>query len=109
MLKEWLLPSALVLVLALLGWLAPQWWPRLLELAGTHSAQIEGLAGLIQIVLWLGAAVVAVVRLWFRPGTRTIEPTDRHSVAAHGGSPVAVDRGVAAQQVAVGGNAGTVN
>lgn len=43
MLKKWLLPGALVLVLASLGLLAPWWWPRLLDLAGSRSAQIEGL------------------------------------------------------------------
>ena len=110
MLKKWLLPGALVLVLALLGFLAPWWWPRLLSLAGTHSARIEGLAGLVQIVLWLGAAAVAVIRLWLRRGPRKAEPPARPSLVAHDGSSVAVDRGVAARQAAVGGDVhGNVN
>ena len=107
MLKRWLLPGALVLALTLLGLSFPWWWPRLLELAGTHSARIEGLAGLVQIVLWLGAAAVAVVRLW--RGPRNAEPPTHPSLTAHGGSAVAADRGVAARQVAVGGDVGNVN
>ncbi len=107
---RWLLPGALVLALAFLGLLAPWWWPRLLDLAGTQSARIEGLAGLVQIVLWLGAAAVAVVRLGLRRGTRPAEPLAPPSVMAHGGSSIAVDHGVAARQAAVGGDVhGNVN
>jgi formylglycine-generating enzyme required for sulfatase activity len=104
MLKRWLVPGALALVLLLLGLLAPWWWPRLLNLAGTHSAQIEGLAGLVQIVLWLGAAAVFVVRLWLSRNAPKDEPEARPSLVAQGASQVAKDHGVAAGQVAVGGN-----
>lgn len=106
MLKRWLVPGALALVLLLLGLLAPWWWPRLLNLAGTHSAQIEGLAGLVQIVLWLGAAAVFVVRLWLPRNAPKDEPEARPSLAAQGASQVAKDRGVAGGQVAVGGTVG---
>ncbi len=110
MLKKWLLPGALVLALALLGWLAPWWWPRLLDLAGTHSARIEGLAGLVQIILWLGAAVVAVVRFWLRRKPQAAEFPARRSLTARGRSSVAVDGGVASGQAAVGGDVhGNVN
>lgn len=102
MLKKWLLPGALVLALAFLGLSAPWWWPRLLDLAGTHSARIEGLAGLVQLALWLGAAAVVAVRL-FRRDPWAAEPPARSSVKAKGGSQVAVDGGVASGQVAVGG------
>ena len=88
MLKRWLLPGALALVLLLLGLLAPWWWPRLLSLAGTHSARIEGLAGLVQIVLWLGAAAVFVVRLWLSRNAPKVEPEARPSLA---GGQVAVE------------------
>ena len=63
MLKKWLLPGALVLALALLGLSARWWLPPLLDLAGKQSSQIQGLASLVQIVLWIAAAIVAVIRL----------------------------------------------
>jgi len=106
MLKRWLVPGALALVLLLLGLLAPWWWPRLLNLAGTHSAQIAGLAGLVQIVLCLGAAAVFVVRLWLSRNAPKDEPEARPSFVAQGASQVAKDRGVAGGQVAVGGTVG---
>jgi len=110
MLKKWLLPGALVLVLILLGLAAPWWWPRLLDLAGTQSARLQGLASLVQLVLWLGAVAVAVARLWLPRAPGKTGPPARPSVVAHGGSPVAVDRGVAARQAAVGGDVhGNVN
>ncbi|HTG36670.1 MAG TPA: SUMF1/EgtB/PvdO family nonheme iron enzyme [Thermoanaerobaculia bacterium] len=110
MLKRWLLPGVLMLALILLGLSAPWWWPRLLELTGTESARIQGLASLVQLVLWLGAATVAAVRFWLPHKPGTVEPPLRPSLAAHGGSTVAVDRGVAGGQAAVGGNVqGNVN
>jgi hypothetical protein len=102
MLKKWLLPGALVLVLILLGLLAPWWWPRLLDLAGTHSARIEGLAGLVQIVLWLGAAAVFAVRLLRPRSSPRAEPEARSSLVAEGASQLATDHGVAGGQAAVG-------
>lgn len=104
MLKRWLLPGTLVAVLVLLGLTAPWWWPRLLNLAGTHSARIEGLAGLVQIVLWVGAALVAVIRLWLQRAQPKSETEARPSLVAQGSSQVAVDRGVAGGQSAVGGD-----
>lgn len=104
MLKRWLLPGTLVAVLVLLGLTAPWWWPRLLNLAGTHSARIEGLAGLVQIFLWIGAALVAVIRLWLQRAQPKSESEAHPPLVAQGGSAVAVDRGVAGGQSAVGGD-----
>jgi formylglycine-generating enzyme required for sulfatase activity len=101
MLKKWLLPGLVVLALASLGLLAPWWWPRLLDLAGSRSAENEGLAGLVPVVLWLGAAVVALGRLWLSSGTPR-EPGHTPSLTAHGASQAAADGGVAAGQVGVG-------
>ncbi|HEY2294062.1 MAG TPA: NACHT domain-containing protein [Thermoanaerobaculia bacterium] len=108
MLKKWLLPGALVLALALLALSAGWWWPRLLDLAGTQSSRIQGLASLVQIALWIVAAAVVMGRLWIGPG-KTEAPT-RPSLMARDGSTMAVDRGVAARQAAVGGDVhGNVN
>lgn len=60
--KKWLLPGVAVVALASLGALAPWWWPWLLKLAGSHSGEIEGLAGIVQIVLWGVAGLVLLVR-----------------------------------------------
>ncbi len=104
MLKRWLLPGALMLALVFLGLSAPWWWPRLLELTGTESARIQGLASLVQLVLWLGAAAVAAVRLWRPRAPGKADPPPPPSLTAHGGSAVAADHGVAARQAAVGGD-----
>ncbi len=62
MLKKWLLPGLVVLVLVVLATLFSWWWPWLLKLAGSHSGEIEGLAGLVQIVLWVVAGLVLLAR-----------------------------------------------
>src|SRR5436305_6685041 len=63
MLKKWLLSGALVLALVLLGLSARWWLPPLLDLAGKQSSQIQGLASLVQLVLWIAAPIVVVIRL----------------------------------------------
>jgi formylglycine-generating enzyme required for sulfatase activity len=75
MLKKWLLPGAAVVALASMGAWASWWWPRLLGLAGAHSGQIGGLASLVQIVLWVGAATVFLVRLWLSRGSPRSDKT----------------------------------
>ena len=62
MLKKWFLPGLVVVVLVVLATLFSWWWPWLLKLAGSHSGEIEGLAGLVQIVLWVVAGLVLLVR-----------------------------------------------
>ena len=63
MLKKWLLPGAVILALASLGISARWWLPWLIEVAGSHSSQIGGLQALVQLLLWVGALVVFLVRL----------------------------------------------
>ena len=74
MLKKWLLPGALVLALVLLAWSSQWWLPPLLDLAGAESSKIQGLASLVQLVLWIAAPIVVVIRL-LRPGARKPEPS----------------------------------
>ncbi|HEX3128648.1 MAG TPA: SUMF1/EgtB/PvdO family nonheme iron enzyme [Thermoanaerobaculia bacterium] len=63
MLKKWLLPGVVILALASLG-LSSRWWlPWLLNVAGSHSAQIGGLQALVQLFLWTGASLVFLGRL----------------------------------------------
>lgn len=75
MLKTWLATGALVLALGGLGALAPWWWPPLAELAGTHSARIEGLAGMIQIAIWGVALLVLFFRFVFLRRRQRPEPS----------------------------------
>lgn len=63
MLKKWLLPGVVILALASLGISARWWLPWLIEVAGSHSSQIGGLQALVQLLLWVGALVVFLVRL----------------------------------------------
>lgn len=83
MLKKWLVTGALVLALGGLGALVPWWWPRLLDLAGTHSAKIEGLAGMVQIAIWIGGILFLVYRfLRGRPETDSSTPSSSVSTTA---------------------------
>lgn len=56
--------GALVVVLVALGATAPYWLLPLIEFAGSHSSHLEGLAALVQIVLWGGAGVLALIQVW---------------------------------------------
>src|SRR4051794_11571631 len=76
MLKKWLLSGALILALVLLGLLASWWLPPLLDLAGTQSSRIQGLASLVQMMLWVVAVIVAGIRFGLRPGARKPERPD---------------------------------
>ncbi|MES1243227.1 MAG: SUMF1/EgtB/PvdO family nonheme iron enzyme [Acidobacteriota bacterium] len=56
--------GALVLFLLALGATAPYWLLPLIEFAGSHSSHLEGMAALVQIVLWGGAGVLALIQVW---------------------------------------------
>ncbi|HEX4953386.1 MAG TPA: SUMF1/EgtB/PvdO family nonheme iron enzyme [Thermoanaerobaculia bacterium] len=73
MIRRWLLPGLVALGLVVVGVFVPTWLPPLLKFAGTNSATIEGLAGLVQIVVWLGAAAVLLWERW--RGRRAAEET----------------------------------
>lgn len=84
MLKKWLVTGALVLALGGLGALVPWWWPRLLDLAGTHSAKIEGLAGMVQIAIWIGGLLFLVYR-FLRGRPESDSPAPLPSASIHAG------------------------
>ncbi|MEW5961549.1 MAG: hypothetical protein AB1801_27850 [Chloroflexota bacterium] len=58
--KRWLLAAILITGLIALGAATPWWLSPVLSFAGANSATIEGLNGLIQMVLWVCAVVVAL-------------------------------------------------
>ena len=118
--KRWLLTLLAVIGLGGLALSARWWLPPLLELAEVNSATIEGLGGIIQIALWIGAAFVAVYkRIWKVPSrSQPLAPTP---IIVSKTKTEAEDHGVAATigdkvsgQVSVGENIhptniGTVN
>lgn len=42
------------------------WWPSLVKFAGTHSAEIEGLSGIAQGIIWVGASLLLVWKVFLR-------------------------------------------
>ena len=54
----------LVLTLVALASTSRHWLLPFVEFAGSHSTHIEAIAALVQIVLWGGAGVLALVQVW---------------------------------------------
>ena len=54
----------LVLLLVALASTSRYWLLPFVEFAGSHSTHIEAIAALVQIVLWGGAGVLALVQVW---------------------------------------------
>jgi len=59
--KRWLVPVIIVLLLVGLALSASAWLPWLLSFAGANSELIQGLQALVQLALWVGAAVAALI------------------------------------------------
>ena len=59
--KRWIAIVALVILLVVLALTVRAWLPPLLAFVGTNTDLIQGLADATQIVLWLGAATVALI------------------------------------------------
>ncbi len=71
MIRKWLLPILVVLVLALLSYYLPVWLPPLLGVIGANADALGGLAALGQILIWVG---VGTLVLWkWRPWKRESE------------------------------------
>jgi formylglycine-generating enzyme required for sulfatase activity len=75
--------GAVVIVLLALGATAPYWLLPLIEFAGSHSSHLEGLAALVQIVLWGGAGVLALIQVW---GLRRRSASQQEVLVLHPGS-----------------------
>ena len=56
--------GAAVLILVILASTSSRWLLPFVEFAGSHSTHIEAIAALVQIVLWGGAGVLALVQVW---------------------------------------------
>ncbi|MCI0516048.1 hypothetical protein L0128_22785, partial [candidate division KSB1 bacterium] len=70
---------AVALLLAVAGVLAGWWLKPLLVFAGSNSDQIQGVTGILQIFLWVGAAIIA---LWgFSKRKTPAEETSKMPVA----------------------------
>ncbi len=75
--------GVLVFVLLVLGATAPYWLLPLIEFAGSHSSHLEGMAALVQIVLWGGAGVLALIQVW---GLRRRTAGQKEVLVLHPGS-----------------------
>lgn len=100
--KKWLLPATIAAALAALGATAPQWVPWLLDFAGVNVNKLEGLAGLVEIVSFLGAGAVM---LWGwmsgRRGENAAVHLVEHRVEVTGSGVAAADGGKAAGSMLV--------
>jgi len=76
--KRWFVPALFTIGLIVLAVAARWWLPPLLTFVGAHTDLIQGLTDLVQLLLWIGAAVVVLAGLW--RGWRT--KTDTGLVAA---------------------------
>lgn len=64
--KSWSVTVAGVVMLAAASAMAKLWLPWLLKLLDVQGDRIQALANLIQLVIWIGVAVVALIALWGR-------------------------------------------
>lgn len=93
--KRWLLIGSIVVVLFLLGLTATRWAPALLSFASDNSATIEGLTGLVQLALWVGAAAVFVWGvLRGRRASKQSAQTPQYQATNSGSGSVAQNHGV---------------
>jgi hypothetical protein len=58
--KRWLF-ALILLGLVIVGITFSNWFPILMEFVGANNETIQGLASLIQIIIWVGAAALT----WF--------------------------------------------
>ena len=119
--KKWGIPVVTVAALVILAFTARWWAPALLGFVSDNSDLIQGLTDLVQLVLWTGAAIVAVIsflRGRRQPPADLAQPTQpqahvegsgaiaqNHSVAGGQGSFVANEVNDAAIATGAGGRA----
>jgi hypothetical protein len=108
--KRW--PFVLILILLVGAGITFHWWfPPLVSFAGTNADAIQGLSGLIQIVIWLGSVVLFWIGFLRKPKEAPkplVQPQDAgykarlkgNGAIAQGDGAVAVGKG----GVHIGGN-----
>ncbi len=88
-LKKWLIILLITLSaaagLAALAYWGEVWLPPLLAFAGANSNTIQGVTGIIQLILWLGSPVAALIGGWLARREAQSNPASNSSQAgAHG-------------------------
>jgi formylglycine-generating enzyme required for sulfatase activity len=108
---RWLVVGLLIATLILLAFTTGWWLTPLLAFVGANTDLIQGLTDLVQLLLWLGAAAVAVMGWLFGRRPR-LEAGPKNSAKAHARdrAVVAQQGSAAAGQMAIAGNIyGNVN
>ncbi len=105
---RWIVTVLVIAFLVLLGLTAAVWVPLLLTFVNANTDTIQGLTDLVQLLLWIGAAIVFVLRVggWLR--TRQNAPAEANhaytadvqgpGASAQGNNPVAAGQGGLATQ-----------
>ncbi|HEX9975558.1 MAG TPA: hypothetical protein VGD14_26135, partial [bacterium] len=74
MMKKWILLLSLITIIVIAGATSRVWVTPLLQFVGTESDTIQGLADLIQIVLWIGAGVIIIFGFFRKKKTGDEKP-----------------------------------
>ncbi|MFQ5859272.1 MAG: NACHT domain-containing protein, partial [Anaerolineae bacterium] len=98
--RRWIVTALVVVGLVILGASSQRWMPPLLTFVGANSETIQGLADLVQLILWAGAGVLVLIRLWQERTDRTLPSSE--SVHGRDQATIATRGGVAGGQMAVG-------
>ncbi|MBI1294700.1 SUMF1/EgtB/PvdO family nonheme iron enzyme [bacterium] len=103
---KWLRLGSVVALLIALALTTRWWFPPLLSFVGANTDVIQGLADLVQIALWIIAGAALLFGAWRQRQTplATGQPSRSYSATADDESVIAQNKGVAARQIAVGGN-----
>jgi tetratricopeptide (TPR) repeat protein len=72
--RKWIITAVVVGVLATLGATARLWLPQSLAFLGANSTVIQTLSSLGQLMLWGGAVIALVIRLWQSKPKATQQP-----------------------------------
>lgn len=75
--KRWIPLLVIVAALMLLALSAGWWLPPFLDFVGANSDVIQGLTDLVQLALWIGAAVVGLVGWWQTRRGWVFAPVDK--------------------------------
>jgi len=108
--KNWIILLVLVVILALAAGTSRLWVKPVLDFIGAKSDTIQGLADVIQILLWVGAAIIFVISLMKRKKkseTPEVKPEPIH-LETHVDRSVSIP-GVAKDSIFITGDVKQVN
>ena len=92
--RKWLVPTVVILILALLAWTARQWLPVVLPFLETNTNRLQSLASIVQMILWGGAGGVFLWRLLRNP-TPSLPPATPILALPEPGPPAVPPRAAA--------------